>query len=190
MTGVVAAAIGCGATVVLTLATVPLLLLGVFGYQWARIRSLRRLSERDALTGVLNRRGWLKLINRRPPRRSDDSDTFVCVVDLVGLKQANSAGHAVGDALLVCAAGTLSSVAGGKHVVARLGGDEFGVLIRTSTRRTPANLATRVEAALTAEQVDAVAGAARSAGRPLVLAWAEADEAMTAERRRRKIERQ
>jgi diguanylate cyclase (GGDEF)-like protein len=158
------------------------------GAQQVRIRKLRTLAERDPLTGVLNRSGWQNLVESRAATCATGLDTFVRVVDLVGLKRANQAGHGVGDALLTRAARCLSDLAGGDHLVGRLGGDEFGVLLDTAGCRSPRALATRIEAALQAATVGAVAGAAAAAGGPLADAGFAADAALTRERQRRSRE--
>ena len=88
-------------------------------------RELRALSQRDDLTGLLNRRGFLEAAQHRldlgRPMR-------VWFVDVDGLKQVNDAhGHDVGDVLLMSVGTALAEVFSGA-VVARLAGDEFAVV--------------------------------------------------------------
>ena len=90
-------------------------------------RMLEQLSARDALTGLLNRRG---LEARFDALIKEGFDTFA-LIDLDRFKQVNDQhGHQVGDAALVACAKALK---GGPHrdlVAARLGGEEFVVLLR------------------------------------------------------------
>lgn len=86
---------------------------------------LQALSQRDDLTGLLNRRGFLAaaqaLLDRGRPAR-------VWFVDVDGLKHVNDVhGHDVGDLLLVSVGTALADVFSG-GVVARLAGDEFAVV--------------------------------------------------------------
>jgi diguanylate cyclase (GGDEF)-like protein len=85
------------------------------------------MASRDALTGVLNRRGWAAAIDLVDPRE----DVSVLIVDINDLKLVNDRdGHVAGDRLLVTTARCLSSIVRATDAVARIGGDEFGVLMR------------------------------------------------------------
>ncbi|MCZ4135855.1 hypothetical protein BZG24_28690, partial [Escherichia coli] len=59
------------------------------------------LAQTDALTGLLNRRGWDKITNDAQERLDAFGDSVsVAVIDLNRLKQVNdSQGHAAGDLL-------------------------------------------------------------------------------------------
>lgn len=86
---------------------------------------LRVLSERDELTGLLNRRGFLDAALRRMTAGRPVTLWFIDVDDL---KQVNDQhGHDVGDLLLLCVATALEEVFS-DAVVARLSGDEFAVV--------------------------------------------------------------
>ena len=86
---------------------------------------LRALSQRDELTGLLNRRGFLQAAQVLLDRRRTVQLWFIDVDDLKSVN--DSRGHDVGDVLLTSVATALSEVfAGG--VVARLAGDEFAVV--------------------------------------------------------------
>lgn len=86
---------------------------------------LRALSQRDELTGLLNRRGFLEAAQRRLERGQPVRLWFV---DVDGLKAVNDAhGHDVGDVLLVTVGTALQEVFSGE-IVARLSGDEFAVV--------------------------------------------------------------
>lgn len=89
---------------------------------------LRLESHRDALTGLLNRRGLMPILyelSETPEKHS------LLYVDLDGFKQVNDAGgHAVGDEVLEqVSARLVKAVRENDHVV-RLGGDEFVVVLK------------------------------------------------------------
>lgn len=93
--------------------------------------TLAELAQTDALTGVLNRRGFLSAFERvLAQAQRDESETSVLTVDLDGLKAINDRfGHSVGDEALVYVAETLLERTRGGDIVGRLGGDEFAVVL-------------------------------------------------------------
>ena len=91
---------------------------------------LRRLSSRDELTGLLNRRGILEQgeVLVQSARRAH-SRIGVMLCDLVCLKAINDTyGHADGDLAIRCLARALEDGFRQSDVVGRLGGDEFVVI--------------------------------------------------------------
>jgi diguanylate cyclase (GGDEF)-like protein len=84
----------------------------------------------DELTGLFNRRGWDRLVEREETRSARYAHgATVVMMDVDGLKGVNDRqGHAAGDALLVAVADALRSVIRDHDVAARLGGDEFALL--------------------------------------------------------------
>ena len=94
------------------------------------VRRIAHLSDeagRDALTGLLNRRG----LSARA-RRAAGADDLVSllVVDLDHFKTVNDRhGHAVGDAVLALVAQELRRGLRADDLVARLGGEEFAVVL-------------------------------------------------------------
>jgi diguanylate cyclase (GGDEF)-like protein/PAS domain S-box-containing protein len=95
-----------------------------------RVEDLRRLSTRDELTGLLNRRGFVELAEQQlKVARRSCSELLLIFADLDGLKPVNDAlGHAEGDRALMDAADVLRQTFRDSDIVARLGGDEFAVL--------------------------------------------------------------
>ncbi|GAB1640555.1 diguanylate cyclase domain-containing protein [Krasilnikovia sp. MM14-A1259] len=116
-----------------------------------RRRRLTDLSQTDALTGVLNRRGFEAHVSRllRPGQASG-----LVLFDLDGFKALNdTAGHSAGDDLLRWVAATLREQAPSGAVAGRLGGDEFVVLfpgadVRAHAERLRTALAQRTAASI------------------------------------------
>jgi diguanylate cyclase (GGDEF)-like protein len=97
----------------------------------ARIRYLENLAHIDELTGILNRRGFLRELSRAASyaQRYAIPVTLV-LLDLDGFKEINDRhGHPVGDAVLVQVARVMVSSVRGSDVVARIGGDEFALIL-------------------------------------------------------------
>lgn len=172
------------------------LLAGLLGNILIRERAAdaeRRLRERaevesmtDALTGLLNRRGWESLLEREEERcRRYGDPATIAVVDLDGLKRVNDfAGHAEGDRLIKRAAAALRVATRSTDVVARLGGDEFGLILVGSADEA-AEL-DRINSVLHGASVDASVGVCgRHPSRGLTDALAEADSRMLAAKRAR-----
>ena len=96
---------------------------------------LLKLSTRDELTGLLNRRGFFMSAQSvaRMAERAGRS-FLVFFADLDGLKDINDLyGHAAGDEALRDAAWILTHTFRSADVVARIGGDEFAVLAPEAT---------------------------------------------------------
>ena len=116
---------------------------------------LEELATRDPLTGLLNRRGFRREVDRAGASWPADACLALFMVDLDRFKDVNDVhGHAAGDAVLAEAARRLEFQLGEGAVCARLGGDEF-VALRPVAR---AEEAAEIRAAL-----------ARALGRPLLI---------------------
>jgi diguanylate cyclase (GGDEF)-like protein/PAS domain S-box-containing protein len=91
---------------------------------------LRGLTDRDDLTGLLNRRGFFTKVGAvRRQARSRGTQVLLLYVDVDGLKRVNDVmGHAAGDTLIKAAADALRFAFREEDVLARLGGDEFVAL--------------------------------------------------------------
>ena len=109
-------------------------------------------SETDALTGLLNRRGWDRWLAREEQRfRRFGDPASVVMLDLDQLKLVNDTqGHDAGDEHLQVAAETLRNALRHADALARLGGDEFGMVVRAGpedARRLVERLESDLEAA-------------------------------------------
>ena len=102
--------------------------------QRARIRHLESLSMTDELTGLLNRRGFRRELDRALARaRRNDETGVLLLCDLNRFKTINdSHGHPAGDAVICAVAELLRRRTRRSDYVARLGGDEFAVLMTHS----------------------------------------------------------
>ncbi|MBL7253461.1 substrate-binding and GGDEF domain-containing protein [Paractinoplanes lichenicola] len=109
------------------------LLTGALDYQ-AAMHTLREQEEQlrasalhDHLTGLPNRTYFLQLLTAAITR---GAEVAVLFVDLNDFKQINDTyGHAVGDQILIEAAGRLRTELGALGTAGRFGGDEFLVLL-------------------------------------------------------------
>ena len=85
----------------------------------------------DALTGLLNRRGWADRVAVELARaRRDGSPVALAVFDIDHFKQFNDTwGHEIGDRVIGQLGEILTDESRDVDVVARLGGEEFVVLL-------------------------------------------------------------
>ena len=96
-----------------------------------REQRLRHLADHDALTGLLNRRGFGRELRRHISRLERyGSKGALLMLDLDNFKRYNDAhGHAAGDDLLQTVSVGLSRRLRAGDMIGRIGGDEFAVLL-------------------------------------------------------------
>jgi diguanylate cyclase (GGDEF)-like protein len=101
----------------------------------AELSRLQHLATHDALTGLPNRALFLDRLTQALARAARDQvPCAVLYLDLDHFKAVNDRhGHAIGDQLLVAAAGRLRRCLREGDTLARLGGDEFTVLLERAT---------------------------------------------------------
>jgi len=93
--------------------------------------SLQQVAHYDALTNLLNRRGFNQLFAEKLLEHAQRNQALaVMFLDVDHFKRVNdSLGHDAGDELLKVVAERIRSTLRGQDVVARFGGDEFCVLV-------------------------------------------------------------
>jgi hypothetical protein len=91
---------------------------------------LRRMGTSDALTRLMNRRGFLPTAEHQlTVARRDHTTMALMFLDLDGLKHVNDTlGHAAGDAMLTEGAFVMRETFRAADLIGRMGGDEFCVL--------------------------------------------------------------
>jgi diguanylate cyclase (GGDEF)-like protein len=120
-----------------------------------QIEELQELADRDPLTGALNRRAFMRELERvvRACERGEGPASVV-YIDLNSFKAINDTyGHAIGDAALNTVAGLLSANVRCGDVVGRLGGDEFAVVLWQEGGAGALMLAHRLAAAVEAHHL-------------------------------------
>lgn len=111
---------------------------------------LQRLARHDVLTGLLNRRAMLELLEAQLVRSRRATDTFaVLLVDVDDFKRVNDRyGHDVGDRALAHAARMMAQTLRAQDRLGRLGGDEFVALLPGCDRAHAAAGAERLREAV------------------------------------------
>jgi diguanylate cyclase (GGDEF)-like protein/PAS domain S-box-containing protein len=102
-------------------------------------------AQHDALTGLVNRRRLVEVLNElMNGRRERDRGFAVMFLDLDGFKRVNdSHGHGAGDRALIEVARRIQRVARETDVLARMAGDEFVVVLRNIANAAEAEAAAR-----------------------------------------------
>ena len=99
--------------------------------QYAIERKLQRLSETDSLTGIFNRRKFLKVLDRHFQEfKRYKRITSLVILDIDHFKDINDAfGHHIGDDMLCRLAGNCVSEIRNMDTLCRIGGDEFALVL-------------------------------------------------------------
>ncbi len=92
---------------------------------------LRRIAERDHLTGALTRRGFINQINKEMERfRRHQRESVLVLLDIDHFKSINDRyGHPAGDAVLKAVSAACGQQLRVNDSFGRLGGEEFGILL-------------------------------------------------------------
>jgi diguanylate cyclase len=154
------------------------------------LETARREADTDALTGLLNRRGWDRYLEQEEDRfRRFGDAACVLVLDLDYLKIVNDTkGHDAGDRYIREAARVMAAVMRPGDVLARLGGDEFGIVAVGATTEQAERMIRRMQRALIEAGVSGSFGhAPYSVVTGFPGAWQAADAAMYEQKRARRI---
>lgn len=118
--------------------------------QVAARRQLEHAAHHDALTGVVNRKGFELALQSVFDAQPGSRPASLVMVDLDHFKLVNdTAGHAAGDAMLVAVAQAIASRVRETDVVVRLGGDEFALLLQHCAHERALSVAEKVREAIT-----------------------------------------
>ncbi|MFL6559029.1 MAG: GGDEF domain-containing protein, partial [Bacillus sp. (in: firmicutes)] len=80
----------------------------------------------DMLTGVLNRRSGMEILNQQLSGGSVSQEFIICYIDINDLKKTNDRfGHSTGDDLIKTCCDTINRHITHEDILFRLGGDEF-----------------------------------------------------------------
>lgn len=129
----------------------------------ARELDLERAAHVDPLTGLANRRGFQRALERElaAARRYGRCPALI-LLDLDDFKQINDRhGHHVGDELLVVAAMTFEASLRESDLAARIGGDEFAVLLPDCDAQTAQLVAGKILNALSGQKLTSAQGELR-----------------------------
>jgi diguanylate cyclase (GGDEF)-like protein len=113
---------------------------------------LHSMALTDELTGLLNRRGFLRSGARLLELAACKlHGALLIYIDVDNLKNVNdSSGHEVGDDLLRRAAQVLRDASGNHAVIGRLGGDEFAILDESTNYRRSHHMLRQIQNAVEA----------------------------------------
>jgi two-component system, sensor histidine kinase LadS len=118
--------------------------------QWLRGQEIRRIAaeaaaSRDALTGLLNRRGFDSNVLHLKQMGLWPGNLWLVLIDLDRFKEINDThSHAAGDAVLIHFASMLRREFRANDVAARFGGEEFVLLFEAETEEAARSVAERV----------------------------------------------
>ncbi len=153
------------------------------------LETARSEADTDVLTGLLNRRGWDRFLEKEEDRfRRFGDAACVLVLDLDHLKIVNDTkGHDAGDQYIRDAARVMAAVMRPGDVLARLGGDEFGIVAIGAGPVLAERMIARMQEALIEAGVSGSFGhAPYSVVSGFPGAWQAADEAMYEQKRARR----
>lgn len=115
-------------------------------------QELSLYASTDPLTGVLNRRAGLELIQRRLQTARHTNKKFnLCFFDVDHLKMVNDTfGHLEGDALIIEVCSTISRELHPNDIIFRYGGDEFIIFFDHNDEQEVRNICDRIRRCFTA----------------------------------------
>lgn len=138
------------------------------------------MADIDPLTGLLNRRAALSLLNRRVDEAADGAPSSLLLLDLDHFKQLNDTlGHEAGDDALRAVAQVLAAFVRPADSVCRWGGEEFLVVMPAADETEGIETAERLRSRLDETSLAASFGVAEIGAGDTVTSWVRrADDAM------------
>ncbi|MBW3697285.1 GGDEF domain-containing protein [Vibrio sp. T187] len=117
---------------------------------YLREAELKRLSETDELTGVLNRRAFMLGLEHQFKQASEQH--FTCLmIDIDHFKEINDqVGHLSGDEVITQVANTCQTAIKACDYIGRLGGEEFGVVLTHTSAIQAYDVAEQIREAIEA----------------------------------------
>lgn len=170
----------------------------------ARLADAELLADNDALCPVFNRRAFEREVRREIALSGRFQTPLTLIfIDLDNFKAVNDVyGHAAGDSVLLKVADILLTRTRETDIVGRLGGDEFGIVLAHASLEDSRRKAAQLAGAIDALEVRGEEGTPQppvrigascgvvewSAGQSAATLIARADQAMFAEKSRRRGE--
>ncbi len=107
----------------------PLAMVSIREFDFA-VQQLQQVADTDELTGLANRRSFLKHLSVEISRFKRFKEAFsLAIMDIDHFKQVNDTyGHDVGDEVLKIIAQVLTNTLRNYDIVGRIGGEEFAIL--------------------------------------------------------------
>lgn len=120
----------------------------------AKLKELEELNQKDPLTGLLNRRSMLEILELENARFKRINRSYVIIfADLDNFKSINdSFGHACGDYVLVKVSQIFKKNLRSYDYIARWGGEEFLILLTETTLNSSLNYLERLRQKLSEEE--------------------------------------
>lgn len=120
--------------------------------QYVKQQELKRLSETDELTGVLNRRAFLLDLEKAFHTAKDVGSHLSCLmVDIDHFKEINDqVGHLSGDEVINQVAQICQTHTRNSDHIGRLGGEEFGIVLTHTNAINAFEIAERIREAVSA----------------------------------------
>ncbi len=144
------------------------------------MRQLEDLVATDELTGLFNRRHFLRLAERELAALRPGAELGLALIDLDHFKQINDRyGHATGDRVLQMFARVARECLRDQDVLARYGGEEFVLLMTNTDAEQFTACCERLRRSYASAEVDEVEGSVSlSVGMALLRMGDELDEAL------------
>ena len=120
---------------------------------------LREAADTDPLTGLQNRRAFLRELDAAASAASAGKVATLALLDLDYFKRVNDEhGHAAGDTVLMVTADACRSQVRVEDRVARIGGEEFALLLQGASEAEAAIVCDRLRRAIAETQIPAAGG--------------------------------